>query len=87
LHDDGHVRLAMLNMMLAIGTIGMQTAQQQRWSTEDRSHYFVKARLLEPDLITMTSVPTRKNIQLQVLYGLYFIASYQVNKSSRSLAI
>lgn len=85
LPDGGQSWLAMLNMMLAIGTVGMQVMQpHQQQNKDNHLKFFVKARLLQPEAVTMTSVPTKQYFQLQVLYGAYFLVSYQINRSAQN---
>ncbi len=81
LPDEGYTWLAMLNMMLAIGMIGMQSVQRHHWSN-DNAHliYFVRARLLHPEPTSMIALPTLEHVQLLLLCGVYFAASYQVNR-------
>lgn len=81
LPPGGLTWLAMLNMMLAIGMVGMQTMQQHNLATQGHHiKYFLRARLLRPEAVTMVAVPTLEHVQLQTLYGTYFLVSYQINR-------
>ncbi|KAL9618524.1 MAG: hypothetical protein Q9160_006780 [Pyrenula sp. 1 TL-2023] len=75
LPSAGLTWLAKLNMMLAIGVVGMQAMQQHDLATQDNHvKYFLRARLLQPEAVTMMAVPTLEHVQLQTLYGAYFLS-------------
>jgi hypothetical protein len=73
--------LAVLNLIFAIGAVHGFTIGAD-WVKNDQDHvsYFIRARLLSPEPLAMVHVPTIENIQLGSLFGLYLMASCQINR-------
>jgi hypothetical protein len=73
--------VAILNLVFALGAIYGHFIQAGRVNNErDHLLYFVRARLLSLEHLAMLQVPTMENIQLTSLFGMYLVASCQINK-------
>ena len=73
--------IAILNVVFALGAIHGHSTNAQ-WVNNGRDHllYFVRARLLSLEPLAMLHLPSIEHIQLTSLFGMYLVASCQVNR-------
>jgi hypothetical protein len=81
LPEGGHVWLAILNIVLAIGDLYTQRVQTPRESPrDDDTIFWLRSNALSPDTSHILGVPTLPQIQLLSATGLYFLSRYQINR-------
>jgi len=78
---DSKMWLAILNLIFALGAVQGHLMQANLVeSDQDHMLYFLRARLLNLEPLNMIHVPAVENVQLALLFGLYLLASCQVNR-------
>jgi hypothetical protein len=81
LPEGGHVWLAILNIVLAIGDLYTQCVQTSQESPgDDDTIFWLRSHALSPDTSHILGVPTLPQIQLLSVTGLYFLSRYQINR-------
>ena len=79
--NNNFLWVSILNAVFALGALHSHCVQASYKGPEnDHIIYSLRARMISQELTHVLNLPTMEHIQLTALTGMYFIASYQINR-------
>lgn len=82
LHPPGNsiLWIATLNLVFAVGALYATLTKSAGGGAMDHVLYFIRSRILSQEPTAMLDLPTMAHVQHTTLCGMYFLASYQINR-------
>ncbi|KAL1860872.1 hypothetical protein Plec18170_001386 [Paecilomyces lecythidis] len=83
LHPPGNsiLWIATLNLVFAVGALYATLTKSAGGGAMDHVLYFIRSRILSQEPTAMLDLPTMAHVQHTTLCGMYFLASYQINRA------